>query len=129
MTPLWRYDHTTDEGSDAWANAKHLASFLENSGRATLFASGSYQDVTRPTREWPYGAIETLIPGDLISYQEHGRIVHTAVVVGYDPKGVVLTNAHTNDRFHVPWDFGWSNHTTFYLWRVHYPDSSHSAKA
>ncbi|MCY0877814.1 MAG: amidase domain-containing protein [Firmicutes bacterium] len=129
MTSVWRYDQTTDEGSDAWANARNLAEFLKSSGRATLFSVGSYEAVTRPTASWPYGAIETLEPGDLISYQEHGHIVHTAVVVGYDPKGVVLTNAHTNDRYHVPWDFGWSDGTTFYLWHVHYPSGSPRPRA
>lgn len=121
MTYSWNYDHSTDEGSGAWANAAQLAEFLESSGRATMFAHGSYAAVTRPTPTWPDGAIETLIPGDLVSYQDHGAIVHTAVVIGYDPKGVILTDTHTNDRYHVPWDFGWGDKTEFYLWHVHYP--------
>ncbi len=121
MTPVWNYDHTADEGSAAWTNASALAQFLADSGRATLYAHGSYATVTRPTAKSPEGAIESLRPGDLISYQEHGRIVHSAVVVGYDPKGVPLTIAHTNDRYHVPWDFGWSDRTVFYLWHIHYP--------
>lgn len=124
MTNSWNYDQQLGEGTQAWANAEYLKDFLEASGRARLIDSGSYNDVTRSTPSCPHGAIETLEPGDLISYQQHGKILHTAVVVGYDPKGVVLTNAHTNDRFHVPWDFGWSEKTTFYLWHVHYPESS-----
>lgn len=121
MTPVWNYDHAVEEGTAAWANAGALAEFLKDSGRAQEFAHGPYEAVTAPSPRWPEGAIETLIPGDLISYQQHGHIAHTAVVVGWDPKGVVLTNAHTNDRYHVPWDFGWKDTTTFYLWHVHYP--------
>ncbi len=121
MTPTWRYDWDTQEGTAAWSNAGNLAAFLQSSGHATEFARGTYQAMTEPTAEWPDGAIETLIPGDLISYKQKGRIVHTAVVVGYDPKGVVLTNTHTNDRYQVPWDFGWGDKTIFFLWHVHYP--------
>lgn len=128
MTPGWTYDQETDEGSAAWANAGDLARFLKTSRRATPFAHGSYAQVTHPTPISSGGAIEQLRLGDLISYQEHGRIVHTAVIAGYDPKGVPLTIAHTNDRYHVPWDFGWSNHTTFYLWHVHYPDNKLARK-
>ncbi len=121
MTDEWSYDQNTDEGSPAWSNARVLAEFMSRTGRASLIASGSYAAVTRPSPQWPYGPMQTLIPGDLISYKEKGRIVHTAVVVGYDPKGVLLTDTHSNDRYHVPWDFGWSDKTVFFLWRVHYP--------
>lgn len=124
MTAVWNYNHHVEEGTAAWSNAGHLAAFLRSSGRATEFARGSYAQVTTSTSHWPNGAIETLIPGDLISYEQRGRIQHTAVVVGYDPKGVVLTNTHTNDRYRVPWDFGWGDKTTFFLWHVHYPSSS-----
>lgn len=122
MTPVWNYEQSLDEGTAAWNNAGALAQFLKSSGRATEFAHGSYLEMTAPTPQWPDGAIETLIPGDLISYKQKGRIVHTAVVVGYDPKGVVLTNTHTNDRYRVPWDFGWGDKTVFFLWHVHYPE-------
>ncbi len=120
-TQVWNYDHATHQGSDAWANAGVLAEFLRESGRATIFAEGPYQTIAQPSARYPDGAVQTLIPGDLISYQKRGAIVHTAVVVGYDPKGVIITDTHTNDRYHVPWDFGWSDHTVFYLWHVHYP--------
>ncbi len=121
MTSEWSYDQDTDEGSPAWSNARVLADFMSRTGRASLIASGSYASITHGSTEWPHGPIQTLIPGDLISYKEKGRIVHTAVVIGYDPKGVLLTDTHSNDRFHVPWDFGWSDKTVFFLWRVHYP--------
>nr|WP_243239808.1 amidase domain-containing protein [Sulfobacillus harzensis] len=118
----WNYDHSSDEGSGGWTNAGGLVDFLRDSGKATLVAEGSYGEVTRTTPQYPEGAIESLVPGDLISYQEHGRIKHSAVIVGYNPGGVPITDAHTNDRYHVPWDFGWSGKTTFYLWHIHYPD-------
>lgn len=121
MTRVWYFDQATHEGSAAWANAGSLAQFLRSSGRATEFAGGTYADITRPADRWPDGAIESLRPGDLISYEQYGRIQHTAVVIGYDLHGVPLTNTHSNDRYHVPWDFGWNTHTRFYLWHVHYP--------
>ena len=122
MNRYWKYDHETDRGSGAWITAPGLVRFLRASGHATLVAYGSYAFVTRRTAKFPQGAIETLRPGDVINYQKGGNpITHSAVVVGYDIKGVPLIDTHTADRYQVPWDFGWPSHTTFYLWHVQYP--------
>lgn len=60
-------------------------------------------------------------PGDLIGYFEGGRVVHFAVVVGYDPDGYPLVISHSADRYRVPWDLGWDRSTRFLLYHVHYP--------
>lgn len=120
-TPEWNYDRTTGDGSRAWSNARGLFDFLESSGRATIFAQGRFLTMTRPTTRFPHGPIAAIRPGDLISYVERGRAVHTAIVVGFDSQGVPVVDSHTSDRYHVPWDLGWDYRTYYYLWHVHYP--------
>ncbi len=123
MNQYWKYDHDTRLGSGAWITAPGLIGFLRHSGNASLVAYGSYAGVTRRTAQFADGAMETLRPGDIINYQTGGSpISHSAVVVGYDVKGVPLVDTHTADRYRVPWDFGWPSHTIFYLWHVKYPD-------
>lgn len=122
MTHYWQYDQTKKRGSGAWVTAPGLAGFLRRTGRAHLVAAGSYAFVTRHTTQYPEGAVETLRPGDLVSYQTADAPTHSAVVVGYDVQGVPLVDTHTADRFRVPWDFGWPTHTVFYVWHVRYPD-------
>jgi hypothetical protein len=122
MTRYWAYDSKNNQGSGAWVTAPGLVGFLRRSGHAQLVASGSYSFVTRHTATFPEGAVETLRPGDLISYQKGSApITHSAVVVGYDAAGVPVIDTHTADRYRVPWDFGWPSHTVFYLWHVRYP--------
>lgn len=129
MNRYWRYDSESERGTGAWVTAPGLIGFLQRSGYATPVASGSYAFVTRPTARFPEGAVETLRPGDLISYQKGWPITHSAVVVGYDIKGVPLVDTHTADRYQVPWDFGWPSGTVFYLWHVQYPGEKPSPAA
>jgi hypothetical protein len=124
---VWSYDRRTAEGSHAWTNARGRFDFLEASGRADIFARGRLPDVTRPSDAAPRGAVYALRPGDLVSYVEHGKAVHTAVVVGTDPHGVPVVDTHTADRFHVPWDLGWDQSTYYVLWHVHYPRTGSGA--
>lgn len=126
MTPWWEYSVRRQEGSPAWVNAQRLKDFLDASGRATLYASGSYAQLTKPTPQYPHGAIDAIRPGDLISYIERGRAVHSALVVGYDHFGYPVVDSHTADRFQVPWDLGWDRHTIYNLWHVHYPPAPHA---
>ena len=121
MTATWDYSRDKGEGSPAWVNAERLKDFLAASGRATLYASGSYSQLTRPLAKFPDGAVNQLRPGDVISYIEGGRAVHSAIVVGYDAFGYPVVDTHSSDRFRVPWDLGWDRHTTYDLWHVHYP--------
>jgi hypothetical protein len=119
-TADWAYDAGAAEGTRSWSNADGLAAYLDASGRAVRFAEGPYRRMVTSVGHAP-PPVRRLRPGDLISYQSHGRWVHTAIVVGYDSHGVPLTDAHSNDRYHVPWDFGWDSTTRFTFWHVRYP--------
>lgn len=117
----WSYNRQSGEGDRAWSNAQGLADFLDGSERASLYAYGRYPVVTQPTARFSHGAVSDLHPGDLISYVERGRAVHTAIVVGFDPHGVPVVDSHTSDRYHVPWDLGWDHRTRYLLWHIRYP--------
>ncbi len=117
----WSYDRRRGEGSRAWSNAEGLRDYLDGSGRAEIFARGPFVDVTRPSQRFPQGAAHALEVGDLITYIERGKAVHTGMVVAFDDRGVALVDTHTSDRFHVPWDLGWDRTTRYLFWHVHYP--------
>jgi len=119
----WFYDGATGEGSRAWSNAQGLADHLAWAPWAHRFASGDYAAIVAPTPDLPQGADRALRRGDLVSYVQHGDVVHTGVVAAYDPHGVPLVDAHYNDRHHTPWDFGWGQDARYRLWRIDYPQS------
>ncbi|MBE3599681.1 MAG: amidase domain-containing protein [Limnochordaceae bacterium] len=73
---------------------------------------------SKATDRHPKGAVNELEPGDLIGYQEKGRLVHFAPVVGRDFRGYIVVNSHTADRNAVPWDVGWDQATIFWLLKV-----------
>ncbi|HHV62416.1 MAG TPA: amidase domain-containing protein [Firmicutes bacterium] len=99
-------------GSRAWVQTESFANYLIYSGRARRIARASWQDIIRQ------GVINELREGDLIGYEEKGRIEHFAIVTGRDSRGYVLVNSHTADRYHVPWDLGWDRQTIFWLLQV-----------
>lgn len=106
----WNYDK---DGSMAWVSARGLKSYLLNSGRGSLIASGSYDKVLKLSYK--------LLPGDIVAYEKKGKVTHVSVVTGADSKGYSLVNCHNTDRYRVPWDLGWSNSKIkFYLIRVNY---------
>lgn len=84
-----------------------------NSGRGSLIAKGSYNDV--------YKEAYNLRPGDFVGYEKGGRITHVSTVTGQDSKGYPLVTCHNTDRLLVPWDLGWSNKAIrFHLIKVNY---------
>lgn len=106
----WNY---TKDGSKAWVNAQAFKDYMLNSGRASLIAKGTYNQV--------FKASFKLLPGDFVAYEKKGKITHISVVTGADSKGYSLVNCHNTDRYRVPWDLGWSNNNIkFWLVRVHY---------
>lgn len=119
-TPRWSYDHRTGEGSEAWSNANGLTEFLLSSGRASLIGHGSFAHVTEVGAGESEAPIARLRLGDLITNFRRGRMQHSGIVVGFDSHGYPLVDAHSSDRYHVPWDLNWDRDTVFYLWRVHY---------
>ena len=102
-----------EEALLAWIKSKNLMNYLLYNGKASKIAVGTYSDV--------YKAAYKLQPGDLIFYEEDKDIKHVSMVTGYDSKGYPLVSCHNIDRYHVPWDIGWSrDNIKFWLIRVHY---------
>lgn len=116
----WSFDTAKGTGTRAWLNAEGLLAYLTWTGRATVFARGTFRTVTRPEPGAPRGKVSGLRLGDLIGYFEKGHLVHFAVVTGFGPAAYPLVNSHTGDRYRVPWDIGWDQSTVFYLLHVHY---------
>ncbi|HLR20765.1 MAG TPA: amidase domain-containing protein [Tissierellaceae bacterium] len=110
-TLAWNYKN--GEGSEAWVNASEFHNYMLYSGRGTLIANGTYEEVLESSYE--------LLPGDYIAYEKNGRVGHNAVVTGVDSKGYTLVNTHNPDFYRVPWDLGWNNEEIrFWLVRVNY---------
>lgn len=109
-TNAWNYQRG---GSQAWVNAQAFKDFMLGSKRASLIAYGTYDQVLKASYQ--------LLPGDFIAYEKKGRVTHISVVTGADSKGYTVVNSHNTDRYHVPWDLGWSDRgIKFWLVRVHY---------
>lgn len=106
------------EGSLAWVRTTSFAQWLTASGNATKLTAAPFVELNQPNEKYPRSAIRELSPGDLIGYEEKGRIQHFAIVTGYDSKGYPLVNAHTTDRFQCPWDIGWDKNTIFHLYKM-----------
>lgn len=107
-------------GTDTWINASRLAQYLRRSGRATMYAEGSMTDMLSKDSRG-VDPLSQLRLGDLIGYFETGRVVHMAVLVGFDADGYPLVVSHSADRYRVPWDLGWDRNTRYLLFHVHYP--------
>ena len=108
---IWNY--SAGDGTKAWVNAQSFKNYILNSGRGSLVARGSYQDV--------YKQAYSLIPGDFVGYEKGGRITHVSTVTGVDSKGYPLVTCHNTDRYLVPWDLGWSDKAIrFHLIHVNY---------
>lgn len=105
-------------GSRAWVRADGLAQYLSYSGKAVRIGRGRYHELVKPTANSPYGLVGELEPGDVLAYEEKGRVVHFALVTAKDTSGLPLVNTHTADRYHVPWDVGWDRKTVFWLFRI-----------
>lgn len=112
--PTWTFDGRTGEGTAAWVKAPALLGYLVDTGLARVIARGRYSQVA--------GSVGDLSPGDIIGYIEGGKVVHLALVVGFDPHGYALVDSHTADRYDVPWDIGWDRGASFIL--VHITDGT-----
>jgi hypothetical protein len=79
------------------------------SGKGRLIKKGTFKQLTLSSPQYPFGAVEKLIPGDVICYVKKNDVDHFAVVTAKDSHGYPLVNSHTADRYHVPWDLGWGD--------------------
>jgi hypothetical protein len=111
----WGWFYAGGEGTEAWLKAEAMVYHLLDTGRAVCLASGSLAEVTTPSSEYPHGALQALLPGDIIAYEEGGEIVHVSLVVGRDSGGYVLVNSHSADRYRVPWDLGYGSDIEYWL--------------
>lgn len=110
-TGAWNY--SGGAVSRAWGNAQGFKDYMLYSGRGSLIARGTFSQV--------YKSAYKLQPGDIISYEENGKVVHNGIVTCTDSKGYPMVDTHTTDRYHVPWDMGWNDSDIkFWLIRVHY---------
>ncbi|WP_239619233.1 amidase domain-containing protein [Cohnella mopanensis] len=115
MTANWRYWFRSG-GSHTWIQTDRFSKFLQNSGYVRIIAKGTFEEITKPSANHPYGDIGELKPGDLIAYILHGNDVdHFGILVGYDDYGYPLVNSHTADRHRVPFDLGWDQNTRYQL--------------
>lgn len=97
-------------GSAAWLNAQKFKNYLIYSGKGKQVAKGNYKKLTTASEANNYIApISLLTLGDIISFEEKGTVVHNAIITDFDSHGYPLVNTHTVDRYHVPWDLGWSD--------------------
>jgi len=109
MDGAWLYKKGS--ASKAWVNAEAFTRHMLYSGRARLVSRGKYNKVVNFTKY--------IGPGDIVSYEKKGDIVHVSIVTAIDSNGVPLVNSHTNDRYHVPWDLGWgSKEVSFWFLRI-----------
>jgi len=107
----WNYD--SGGATSSWLNADSFKRYMTNSGRASVIAHGSYDQI--------YKISFKLLPGDFIAYEKNADINHISVVTGADSNGYPLVSCHNSDRNRVPFDLGWSNKSIkFWLVRVHY---------
>lgn len=96
-------------GTRAWVNVNGLKDYLLYSGKGSQIKKGTFKELTTPTSNYSQGVISRLKPGDLICYEKKGDPDHFAIVTSIDSHGYPLVNSHTTDRYHVPWDLGWSD--------------------
>ncbi|MGO0915855.1 amidase domain-containing protein, partial [Clostridioides difficile] len=108
---IWNYSERA--GTKAWVNAQAFKNYALYSGRGSLIAKGSYEEV--------YKEAYNLRPGDFVGYEKKGRITHVSTVTGLDSRGYPLVTCHNTDRMLVPWDLGWSDKSIrFHIIKINY---------
>ena len=102
-------------GTQSWVMALALKNYLLYSGKATLIKRGTLAEVSIPSSQFAEGAFKKLELGDLIAYEDKGKVDHFSVITGFDPEGLPLVNSHSTDRYRVPWDLGWTSKNIKFL--------------
>lgn len=95
-----------------------LAGTLQYSGLGSVQHKAPFQELWKRAAQQPEGFHSMLQLGDLIAYQEKGKLEHFGIVTGFDSRGYPLINSHTADRYHVPFDLGWDRKTVYWLFRM-----------
>ena len=79
-----------------------------------------------PKRRSVYGSCSMVLGCQVRALTPQPPQVNSGIVVGFDGRGYPLVDAHSSDRYHVPFDINWDSHTVYYLWHVHYPQIKQS---
>lgn len=95
-----------------------LAGHLRHTGLANLVKRGEFRTLWKEAKANPDGFAPWITTGDLIAYQEKGKLEHFAIVTGFDSAGYPLVNSHSADRFRVPFDLGWDRRTVYWLFHI-----------
>lgn len=95
-----------------------LTSHLQYTGQASLVAREPFQKLWKRGAARQDGLAGVLKTGDLIAYQEKGKLEHFGIITAFDTHGYPLVNSHTADRYHVPFDLGWDKKTVYWLLKM-----------
>jgi len=98
-----------------FTRADGLIGHLRYSGKGDLVAKGDFGTVWRIAVNKQEGFRAFLKPGDVLGYEEKGKMTHVAIITGFDSRGYPVANSHTADRYHVPFDLGWDRKTIYWF--------------
>ena len=111
----WYFLESKQEGSAAWLNAAGFKDYILYSGKGKIIKKADFAKALVPL-ENGITVFDNLYVGDIISYASDNKVVHNAIITGFDSKGYPLINSHTVDRYRVPFDLGWGdNNISFYF--------------
>lgn len=107
----WFYNSTPNNSpkvSDAWINPKDLKDYLIYSAKGTLIKEGNLENLLAPLSDGakPFSKLQI---GDLIFYTKGAFPMYSSIITSFDSNGYPLVNSNTVNRFHVPFDLGWSD--------------------
>lgn len=98
-----------------FTRADGLIGHLRYSGKGDLVVRGDFRTVWQIAANKPEGFRAFLKPGDVLGYEEKGKMVHVALITGFDSRGYPVGNSHTADRYRVPFDLGWDKKTIYWF--------------
>lgn len=95
-----------------------LASHLQHTGRGSVVAKEAFQPLWKRASKHPQGFQSLVKLGDLVAYQEKGKMEHFAIITAFDSRGYPMVNSHSADRYRVPFDLGWDRKTVYWFFRM-----------
>ncbi len=107
----WFYnskDSKAPKISDAWINPKELKDYLIYTNKGSLVKSSDIQNLLSEVTDTSSPFLK-LQAGDLIFYSKGDIPVYSSIITTFDSNGYPLVNSNTVNRFHVPFDLGFSD--------------------
>ncbi|MEG1287339.1 MAG: amidase domain-containing protein [Clostridium sp.] len=107
----WFYnskDRNSHKVSEAWLNPKDLKDYLTYSAKGSLIKNGDFKTLVtiKPNESSTFSKLQI---GDLIFYTKGEYPIYSAIITAFDSNGYPLVNSNTVNRFHVPFDLGWTD--------------------